>query len=220
VIVVVGLPAWSPEPEAGPAGRACTVALAAAASGTRAELVGRAGDDPAGDALVLALAAGGVGHAALLRDPARATPIVAPQVPDADDSAADAPASSPPERAAIAAAPAPHLEPADVGLGLRYLGAFNVLVVTDDVPSEVLPVAVEAAGFVGAQLVLLLPPGATAPGEVPDDALVLEAPADDDGAFSGVIGAYAAAVDGGTAPAAAFATAVATVGWEVVEPLS
>ena len=73
MIVVVGVPAWDGSMKGGAAGRACEIALAAAAAGSGVELVGRTGDDDAGDALVLALAAGGVGHVALLRDPARPT---------------------------------------------------------------------------------------------------------------------------------------------------
>ena len=53
------------------------------------ELIGRAGDDPAGDAMLLALARASVGHVALLRDPARPTPIVA-DVSDDESSVTDA----------------------------------------------------------------------------------------------------------------------------------
>ncbi len=78
MIVIVGNPAWRAADPAVPAGRACEVAVAAAARGRRVELLGRAGDDAAGDALLLALAQAGVGHVAVLRDPARPTPIVEP----------------------------------------------------------------------------------------------------------------------------------------------
>ena len=70
MIVVVGTPAWRPTEPAAPAGLACGIALAAAAHGAAVELVGRTGDDPAGDALLIALAHAGVGHVARLRDPA------------------------------------------------------------------------------------------------------------------------------------------------------
>ena len=50
--------------------------------------MGRAGDDPAGDALMLALASAGIGHVAVLRDVA-ATPVLPPlAVPD-DEAAED-----------------------------------------------------------------------------------------------------------------------------------
>ncbi len=85
MIVVVGNPVWRAAEPAGPAGRACDIAVEAARRGTSVELVGRTGDDPAGDALLLALGRAGVGHVAMLRDPSRATPIAAPAAEDAED---------------------------------------------------------------------------------------------------------------------------------------
>ena len=67
MIVVVGLPAWNPGPPPLPSGRACGIALAAAGAGANVEFMGRIGDDPAGDALLMALGRAGVGHAALLK---------------------------------------------------------------------------------------------------------------------------------------------------------
>ena len=119
VIVVVGSPAWRAAEPAGPDGRACRVALAAAERGAAVELIGRAGDDPAGDAMLLALAGAHVGHVALLRDPARPTPIVVHAAEDdlsVTESDPDAAATPTP-----AIASGPILEPADVSLGLRYL---------------------------------------------------------------------------------------------------
>ena len=77
MIVVVGTPAWRATEPARPRRPRVPVALAAAEQGAAVELIGRAGDDPAGDALLLALAGAHVGHVALLRDPTRPTPIVA-----------------------------------------------------------------------------------------------------------------------------------------------
>lgn len=212
MIVVVGNPAWRAGEPAAPAGRACAIAVAAAAHGVAVEVVGRAGDDPQGDALMLALGRAGVGHVAILRDPARHTPIIDAVGPeDADPSVAadDAPAGAHP-----APGDGPRLEPADVSLGLQYLTAFSVLVVTDDTPPAVLPVAVDAAAYTGAHLVLLLAPDAPPPDGIPETSTVLAAPLDDpDGAFAAVVGAYAAALDGGAAPAEAFAGALAA-GWE------
>jgi hypothetical protein len=52
---------------------------------------------------------------------------------------------------------------------------------------------------------------------VPEDATVLESPdVDPDGAFGAVVGAYAAALDRGAAPAEAFASASAGSGWSAV----
>ena len=212
MIVVVGTPAWRAAEPAGPDGRACRVALAAAERGAAVELIGRAGDDPAGDAMLLALAGAHVGHVALLRDPARPTPIiaaVAEDEPSVTDSDADAVATPTP-----AIVSGPILEPADVSLGLRYLPAYDVIVVTDDVAAEVIPVAAEAAEFASAHLVVLVGEGSAPPDGLPADALVLQAPADDpDGAFATLVGAYAAALAAGEAPADAF-TAARGASWE------
>ena len=215
MIVIVGNPAWRAAEPPAPAGRACAIAVAAAAHGSTVELVGRTGDDPPGDALMLALARAGVGHVAILRDPARATPVVEPGSPDEIDPSVVGDEGPPtPPTPPLAPGDAPQLEPADVALGLQYLTTFAVLVVTDDAPAAVVPVAAEAAAFAGAHLVLLLAPDAPAPDGLPAASTVLGAPADDpDGAFALVVGAYAAALDGGAAPADAFTGALAG-GWE------
>jgi sugar/nucleoside kinase (ribokinase family) len=204
VIVVVGSLAWRDAPAPGPAGRACGIAIAAAARGATAEVVGRVGDDPRGDSLVIALARAGVGHAAVLRDPTRETPVLTPigEPEDPDPFADDAPTSVPP------ATDRPRLAPADVGLGLQYLTSFGVLVVADDVPPDAVPACVEGAGFAGAHLVVLVPAGRPLPDDLPADATILEAPdGGDDLAFITLVGEYAAALDGGMAPAEAFAAA-------------
>jgi ribokinase len=204
VIVVVGTPAWRESEPQGPDGRACRIALSAARAGASVELIGRAGDDPAGDRLMIALTQAGVGHVALLRDPARPTPIVE-MAPAEESSVADERAE--PNAPVVPQQDRPVLEPADVALGLRYLPSYEVIVVTDDVRPDAIPVAAEAAAFAGAQLVVLVRAG---PGRDvgPDAATVLEAPATDpDGAFAELVGAYAAALDGGAKPADAFAAA-------------
>ncbi len=185
--------------------------MAAAARGCAVELVGRTGDDPQGDALLLALGRVGVGHAALLRDPTHATPVtVAPVV--RDDALA---VEDDDEVTATITAGGPPLQPADVALGLRYLTTFAVLVVTDDVPADALPVAVEAAAFAGAHLVVLVASGEIPPGDLPASATVLAAPdGTDDGEFGALVGAYAAALDQGADPADAFRSATGDAGWE------
>jgi sugar/nucleoside kinase (ribokinase family) len=210
MIVVVGSPAWRPAEPAGPAGRTCEIALAAAAAGARVELVGRIGDDRAGDALVLALAGSGVGHAAVLRDPARATPLAA-TAPEPDTL--DVFGEEPPPRVATDGT-APRLQPADVSLGLSYLTAFAVLVAADDAPLEVLPACVAGASFAGAHLVVLLPAADPAPADLPAAATVLAAPGPDDGAFGALVGTYAAGLDAGREPADAFRAATSGIGWE------
>ena len=209
MIVVVGSLAWREAPVAAPAGRAPEIAMAAAARGAQVEVVGRVGDDRTGDALVIALARAGVGHAAVLRDPVHGTPVLAPPPADDPDPFADDTARP------VASPGGPRLEAADVSLGLPYLTTFAVLVVADDVPVAAMRACVDGAQFAGAHLVLLVPPGRLPPVTLPADATVLAAPdVADEGAFAALVGAYAAAVDAGEAPAAAFRTAPGAVGWE------
>jgi hypothetical protein len=80
VIVVVGQPVLRNLGDRVDAvGSAARIATAAAGGGSTVQLVGKVGEDPDGDVLVLALAAAGVGHVAVLRDPSRRTPrLVAP----------------------------------------------------------------------------------------------------------------------------------------------
>jgi hypothetical protein len=226
VIVIVGSLAWRPAPSAAPAGRACGIALAAAGRGARVELVGRIGEDKAGDDLLIALAKAGVGHAAVLRDPARPTPVLPPLSPPSQDDDEAVRLDEPtPEEPARATPAGPRLDGADIDLAVRYLEPSGVMVVADDVPADVLAAAVDAGGYAETRLVVLLPPGglaaASVPAGLPEDATVLAAPdarADETGAFEVLVGAYAAALDGGADPAAAFAAAQGSTGWEAAEP--
>lgn len=214
MIVVVGSPAWRTAEPAAPAGRACGIALAAARAGARVELLGRIGDDAAGDALLIALARAGVGHVSMLRDPARITPVVEPE--DEDEAPTGAEAATTAETADAGAGrgplPAPRLEPEDVALGLRYLPGFEVLVLSDDAPLEVVGACVEAAGFAGARLVLAVPPGRDTPDGLPPEATVLAAPDEEGDAFAALLGRFAAALDQGEAAEAAFHAATGE-GW-------
>lgn len=211
MIVVIGVPSWRPEPEPGPDGTAALVALAAAAEGARVELVGRVGDDPTGDRLLLELSRGGVGHAAVLRDPSRPTPIEPPPAEE-EGSPVVPDAETPP---AEPAATRPVLDAADLGLALRYLTDFGVLVVADPLPPDALAVAVDAAGWGTTRLVVVVDAGSGPPDGLPADATVLERPAhDEDGAFARLVGSYAAALDAGAEPVDAFRTVVERLGWE------
>jgi sugar/nucleoside kinase (ribokinase family) len=224
VIVIVGSPAWRAAGPPGPSGRACRIALSAAARGSRVELVGRVGEDRAGEALLIALANAGIGHAAILRDPTRPTQVVGPvvSVPD-DDHASPLGEPAAAARSAIPAAgfAGARLEGADVDLAIKYLEPSGVMVVADDVSPEAREAAVAAAGYAQLRLVVVLASerrARTVPVDVPEDATVLVAPdgeADDAGAFETLVGAYAAALDSGTGPAAAFATAQGATGWEM-----
>lgn len=185
-----------------------------AAHGVAVEIVGRAGDDRVGDSLLIALARAGVGHAAVLRDPVAQTPVVAPP-PDAD--AADLLTDEPQPGSALVVG-GPRVDQADVALGLSYLTAFGVLIVTDDAPTVVLPACVDGAAFSGAHLVVLVPAGRRLPDGLPPEATVLAAPdVADDGAFAALVGAYAAALDRGDDPGAAFRAATSQSGWEGAE---
>ncbi|HEX4812269.1 MAG TPA: PfkB family carbohydrate kinase, partial [Nonomuraea sp.] len=121
VIVVVGGLAASPDVSPRPAGLAAAVAAGAARGGARVELVSRIGDDPDGDAVLLALARAGVGHVAVLRDAARPTRRVTASEDAARESVV---ADETPEVTARAPSTQPHA-PADLELGLRYLTDFS-----------------------------------------------------------------------------------------------
>ncbi len=209
MIVVIGSPHLrfrASKQEA--AGTAVGVGAAAAAAGANVELVGKIGDDPAGEVVLLDLAARGIDHVAILRDPSRPTPETTnPDVADAelfDELAAEpTPADAP---------PGPTLEPADIELALRYLPDYRVLVVAEPLAPAALDVVLAASRWSGAALVIVLAHGAD-PVDVPD-ATILEAPeGDPDDAFASVVGGYAAALDRGEEPAEAFATASTAGGW-------
>jgi hypothetical protein len=147
------------------------VAARAAAAGAEVQVVGLVPDEPAGDRLLLELAAERIGHAAVLREPAR------------------------------------DVEAADLDLALRYLPEVRVIVVVAMAPG-VVAAAAEHAAWSGAALVVLdrgSDGGEPAP-ELPEGAVVLQAPASDpDGTFAGFVGAFAARLDGGATPADAWA---------------
>ena len=205
--MVVGNPvARTPELGGGVAGTPAQTAVAAARAGATVQLVGKAGDDPAGDAVLLALAAAGVGHVALLRDPSHATPLATG--PDEADAAEDPFSNDEPEAGGLQVVPEdlaarPSLEPADVELALRYLSDYRAIVIAEPQPDGIVAIAAEAASYSGAELVLVV--AADSRGLVPPAALVLEAPArDPDGAFASMLGEFAAAIDAGASGADAF----------------
>ena len=211
---MIGLPAYvdSPDGERCAGGLAVEVASAAQRRGSAVELVGKVGNDGAGDAGVVALGRFGIGHAALLRDPILPTPVLATSPGSDDEAEVDADGSVArllPESADSR----PGLEAADVELALRFLPAANVVVVADAVSEATTAAGVEGAAFSAAKLVVLVPAGATAPA-VPAEATVLEAPLDDDGSFGRLVGVFAGALDAGVDAGAAFAEAVKAAGWE------
>ena len=219
VIGALGLRGTIDEPV--PDGLAPEIACAAAAAGARVELISKAGDDPAGDAVLLALARAGVGHVATLRDPARLTPVRArpdeptdPADPSVDETAEDTTVAADASDPAAAADPAttahepapdapPTLDAADIALALRYLTDFEVLVAVHPSP-DLLAEAVAAAGWGGARVVVVVEPDADVPPAVPADALVVAAASDDAEGVGSRVGRYAAALSRGDDAAAAY----------------
>jgi sugar/nucleoside kinase (ribokinase family) len=210
MIIVLGRPrVYRPEPdgELAPGGLAVEVALAAARVEAQVELVGAVGDDPEGDRIVVELGRAGVGHAALMRDPAARTPLVG-QARD--------------ERRL------PRLDAADVELGLRYQHACRVLVIGAELAPEALAAAQEAAEFHGAAVVMVASTGAVDPETLGPQVTLLERPAvedsesvadavvvaADDADFGAFVAEYAVRLDRGEAPAEAFAAAISESAWE------
>lgn len=212
------------------AGSAARIATAAAAGGSSVQLVGKVGEDPDGDVLVLALAAAGVGHVALLRDPSRRTPRLVSsarevgetgETEEAGEGAFDEALDGEPEPARIEptdAADRPALDPGDIDLGLRYLTEFSVLVVAVPVDDAVASIVSAAAGWASAALIVLVDEGATPTTGLPPDAIVLQAPPPDpDGPFDILVGDLAASIDRGVPAGDAFRDLLVAAGWEPAE---
>jgi hypothetical protein len=136
MIVVVGSPVAAADGASfTAAGLAALTAINLAAKGESVELIGRVGSDAAGDAIVLALGRAGVGHAALLRDAARSTPM--------GDTAEG-----------IA------LDSGDLQLALRYLTAFDAAIFIAPVGAPqatgaLLGLMRDGAAFAGARLIVV-----------------------------------------------------------------
>lgn len=218
--MVIGSPSLLPADPGGrssAAGRAVDVARGATDAGSSVQLVGKIGDDPAGDALLLALADAGIGHVAILRDPARATPVA--ELP-ADEFEPMLPAGGEIEaeeseaRQSRPSAPAPAIDPGDLDLALRYLPDHQVVIVAERLDEAALAVVVADCLYVGAALAIILDarPGSI---ELPPDATAFEAPDNDpDGVFGQTIGRFGAALEQGLGGAAALAQATAGAGWQ------
>ena len=203
------------------AGMPAGIARTAASAGAAVQIVGRVGEDPPGDALLVDLAAAGVGHVAVLRTPGRQTPVRPSAEPDVvpdDEGLAGAIDSgeggddemSAPDEADLG------LDADDLQLALRYLPDYRVLVVAPGLAPAGLATVVSAAAWSGARLIVVVDQ-AGAPSGLPADATVLERPAGgDEEAFAAVIAHYAVALDGGAEPRAAFASASTGAGWTSV----
>jgi hypothetical protein len=188
VIVVLGRPGLGRQGALD--GTTARIALTALHAGGDVELVGSVGDDSDGDSVVTLLGTLGIGHAAVLRDPAGVTPHEGQP------------------------GPLPRLDAGDIDLGLKYIAECQVLVVADALDGEAIRVAADAATYHRAALIVLTPEGSEAPRLLSDEATLLEVPAEDGGAFAELVGRYAAALDGGRSPADAWRDAIDETGWE------
>lgn len=214
MIVVVGDPRWA-QSDSGPAvaGAPARIAIAAREAGGMVQIVGKAGLDEAAEIVLLGLAARGVGHVAVLRDPAGTTRME-PAASD-PDSAADGIAD---EGSAISdAMTGTSLDAADVDLALRYLTEYRVIVVADRLAEDAQRVVADAARWSGASLIVV--GRAEDLAGLPEDATVFSPPddGDPDGAFATMVGTYAAGLDRGEEPGTAFAAAQAAVGSTAAE---
>lgn len=215
MIVVIGQAVYRAS-EAGAVvdGLAARIALSAAGHGRSVELVGRTGEDPEGDAVLLALTRGGVGHVALRRDAGMRTPRASDLVDDDPGGETEDPKAGPPPSASETEGE-PAMDAADVDLALRYLMDYRVIVLADSVRGDVLSVVSAAAGWADARMIVVASAGAQPPEDLPRDAIVLEGPdSDPGGTFATQVGSLAAALDDGDDPTLAFLASIAETGWE------
>lgn len=197
--------------------------MAAAGAGGQVQLVGKVGDDEAGDSILAILAVAGVAHAAVLRDAASATPAFTARPID-EAALEDSLLAEDDDREAgeEVLPPALSLDTADVALALRYLTEYGVVVVTERLEEPTLHAVMEAAAFAGAHVIRL--DGGDAPvGPGADESLAengelritaFQPPARPEPAFSAMIGRYAAGLDAGREPHEAFAEAARGARWE------
>lgn len=167
--------------------------MAAATIGAAVQLAGSVGDDREGDEVIIRLGRAGVGHAALLRDPAGRTPVAGQE-----------------------RAPAPRLDAQDVELGLRYLSDARVLILAEPLEGEAQAAALEAARYHGADVIALVPSDSEPDPDVAAAGTVLQAP-DDLEAFVELVARYAAGMEAGKPAAEAFREATAETGWKRAE---
>jgi hypothetical protein len=228
VIVVIGTPAYMPGRDGAPGtptGIASAIACAAAAAGARVEMAARVGDDPAGDALLLALGRARVGHSAMLRDPSRPTAVIEAPAPDGTplvpldtgdgavstaDALADAASTEP-----SGLDPAASLDAGDLDLALGYLLDARVVVVAQPLSDDAAAAAARRAAFADAVLVAVVGPDEPVPAAL-DGAIVFERDEGGGDAFATLVGRFAASLDAGTEPAEAFGEARSSLGWSPV----
>ena len=186
------------------------------------QLVGRVGEDPAGDATLLALARSGIGHVAMLRDPAHSTAVLAPGSDRGRRPGrprrrrGNGRGNEPGRPGLVRRGPQPSIATTSSWRCATW-AVHRVIVVAEPLDQAALDVVSEATAYAGARLVLLVADDAV-PSPAPGGAIVLGAPPDDpDGVFARTVGEFAAALDAGTDPATALASAVTALGWEPAE---
>ena len=185
MIVIVGSPVG--RVEAGrvvAAGTSARIAIAVAAAGRTVQIVGRVGDDAAADGVLQDLVRAGVEHVAILRDPARPTPVTG------DGSDREGPARVGPEAS-------PEIDGADVELALRYLTEFRVIVLVEPATSGVADVVTRATDWGEAELIV-----ATASADEESDVrtraqVVRRDAGEAEAAFERRVAAIAVTLDGG-----------------------
>ena len=102
----------------------------------------------------------------------------------------------------------------DVGLGLRYLTGFEVVVFADGQDAAVRSVVADAARWAGARLVVVQSRALRHHRTCRPTLSSSRRPrSDPDGVFATLIGTFAAALDAGAEPDAAFRASVAADGW-------
>ncbi|HET7027390.1 MAG TPA: hypothetical protein VFI28_06845 [Candidatus Limnocylindrales bacterium] len=217
VIVVIGSPtALKKGKRIWPAGRSVTVADMAHAGGAEVQLVGKVGDDLAGDAIVIELGRRGIGHSALARSESGLTPsTTAPAEPDDEADTGEAAAAEAAAELAQTEPPLPGLalEAADVKLALGYLPEISTIVVAAPLDEAAAKVVVDSAEYHEASLIVLVEPG-TKPAKAFGRSIVLQSPAGAGEVFDRLVGAFAARIDGGAQPGDALRDVVASGGWE------
>ncbi len=218
------------------AGLPVEVAAAAAAAGSTVELVGRLGEDPVGDGVVVDLTSRGIGHVASLRDAGRTTPLEPRSEPAGEAAEPDMAevlieleSGTQPKPVASVAAPGLSaagddspllLDAGDLELALRYLSEYRVVVACQTLDAATARVVADAATYAGASLVVLSAPEAagSAGSAAIETAIELARPDEDpDAAFAGTIGRFAAALDRGEDAEAGFRAAVGAAGWQRAE---
>jgi hypothetical protein len=203
------------------AGLPVAIAGAAAVAGGDVQLIGKVGEGPDGDSVLLAVAAAGIGHVAVLRDVEAVTIALDEASADLGDTpideiaGLDGSADGSRDEAPAGPVTGPALDAGDLALALRYLPDYRVVVIAQELDAAAVAAVVEAARWAGAALVVATP-GAGATAGLPDDTTVLEAPEHAEGAFAALVGRYAVALDQGKQPAAAFAGASSGSGWAPV----